>query len=248
MSRIFEALTEAQKEKQKKEAPPISQPEKVVPPQREQSSPLSPVATEQYMRLHQRIMGLLPDLKPRVLMFVSPNETTDSSTVVLNFSSTLAGLGESVVIVDADRHNPMLHKLLYTNRAPGITELVSGKAKAQEVMHETIIGNLLLVPAGAQVTDAFSANEIAVLFKSLNLFNGDTDWIIVNSPFASRTNDTETICGMVDGVVLVIRAEKTRWEDAQTAKERLEKARANILGAILTHRKYHLPDWLCHRL
>ena len=51
-----------------------------------------------------------------------------------------------------------------------------------------------------------------------------------------------------DGVVLVVRAEKTRWEVAQSARERLENGKSNILGVVLNDRKLHIPGWIYRRL
>ena len=47
----------------------------------------------------------------------------------------------------------------------------------------------------------------------------------------------------MDGVVLVVQAENTRWEVAQSAKERIEDENIKILGAVLNKRKMHIPGW-----
>ena len=74
------------------------------------------------------------------------------------------------------------------------------------------------------------------------------DWIIFSCPPVNAYNDAAALAGMVDGVVLVIQAEKTRWEVAQSAKDRLEKAGANILGVVLNDRRHHIPEWIYKRL
>jgi len=43
--------------------------------------------------------------------------------------------------------------------------------------------------------------------------------------------------------VIVVQAENTRWEVAQSAKERIKNAKVNLLGVILNRRKMHIPDW-----
>jgi Mrp family chromosome partitioning ATPase len=52
----------------------------------------------------------------------------------------------------------------------------------------------------------------------------------------------------MDAVILVIEAEKTRWEVARKAKEELEKAGATILGAVLNKRKYYIPRSIYRRM
>ncbi len=41
---------------------------------------------------------------------------------------------------------------------------------------------------------------------------------------------------------------KTRSEAAQRAKQYLQQAQANLLGAVLNKRPQHIPDWLYARL
>ncbi|MFZ0944113.1 MAG: hypothetical protein WB930_11840 [Syntrophobacteraceae bacterium] len=56
------------------------------------------------------------------------------------------------------------------------------------------------------------------------------------------------IAGLMDGVVLVVEAESTRWEVAGRAKEDLLQADSKLLGVILNRRKMHIPDWLYRTL
>jgi Mrp family chromosome partitioning ATPase len=48
----------------------------------------------------------------------------------------------------------------------------------------------------------------------------------------------------VDGVVLVVQAEKTRWQVAEQAKRILEESGARLLGAVINRRRYHIPQAL----
>ncbi|MND87111.1 hypothetical protein D3C80_791030 [compost metagenome] len=53
---------------------------------------------------------------------------------------------------------------------------------------------------------------------------------------------------LVDGVVLVVRAEDTRWEAAQAAAQRLTQAGAKMIGSVFNARKYYMPKWLYRNL
>ena len=43
--------------------------------------------------------------------------------------------------------------------------------------------------------------------------------------------------------IMVLQAESTRWEVAQSAKERIEHDRVKILGTVLNRRKMYIPQW-----
>jgi succinoglycan biosynthesis transport protein ExoP len=56
------------------------------------------------------------------------------------------------------------------------------------------------------------------------------------------------LAGQVDGVILVVEAEKVRWEVARQAKEFLMQGHARLLGVVLNKRQFHIPDWMYRRL
>jgi len=43
--------------------------------------------------------------------------------------------------------------------------------------------------------------------------------------------------------MMVVEAENTRWEVAQSAKERIESDKVKLLGVVLNRRKMYIPDW-----
>jgi Mrp family chromosome partitioning ATPase len=73
------------------------------------------------------------------------------------------------------------------------------------------------------------------------------DLIIVDSPPATMFHDGPGIVSMVDGVVLVVEAEKTRWPVALSVKEKIEQSGGRILGVVFNKRKYYIPKWLYRR-
>jgi Mrp family chromosome partitioning ATPase len=52
----------------------------------------------------------------------------------------------------------------------------------------------------------------------------------------------------VDGVVLVVEAEKTRWPVAETVRDKIKNSGGNILGIVLNKRRYYIPDWIYNKL
>ncbi|MCP4418840.1 MAG: CpsD/CapB family tyrosine-protein kinase, partial [Chloroflexi bacterium] len=61
------------------------------------------------------------------------------------------------------------------------------------------------------------------------------DVILFDAPPVNAVTDAAVLGAKVDGVLLVLNAGKTRRDHAQRAKEILEKARVNIIGATLTN-------------
>jgi Mrp family chromosome partitioning ATPase len=47
-----------------------------------------------------------------------------------------------------------------------------------------------------------------------------------------------------DGVVLVARAEKTRWPAALNLKNRIVREGGKVIGAVYNDRRWYAPRWL----
>ncbi len=46
----------------------------------------------------------------------------------------------------------------------------------------------------------------------------------------------------VDGVILVVEAEKTKWRTARHVREQIERVGGNILGIVFNKRRYYIPQ------
>ena len=68
--------------------------------------------------------------------------------------------------------------------------------------------------------------------------------IICDLPPVLEQGPAMQIAGIMDGVVLVVEAEKTRWEVANKARNALLLADSNVIGTILNKRQFHIPEWL----
>jgi capsular exopolysaccharide synthesis family protein len=204
--------------------------------------------TEEYTRLRQSIVAATPELKTRALLFTSSTAGEEAATVLAAFGRMLARSGERVLLVDTDLRGPMLQGLFSMDGGPGVAQLFTGKDEVLAVMKRTETEGLFVVTAGSPVDNPSSLFESAGISTLIEEMRKQADWVLLTSPPVNAYNDAVALAKKVDGVVLVVEAEQTRWEVAESAKERLEDARANILGVVLNNRKFHIPGWIYRRL
>ncbi len=94
----------------------------------------------------------------------------------------------------------------------------------------------------------------SILFESKSLdahienMKKQAEWVLFDSPPINLFNDSIALAPRVDGVVMVVEAEKTRWEVAQSAKQRIESGNGKILGIVLNKRRYYIPEFIYKRL
>ena len=155
---------------------------------------------------------------------------------------------ECILLVDANMHNPSIHRFFGLDVENGLGEIIEQNADWTEMTKPVRDSNLKLITAG--VSDR---NPVDLLgsdrFKSLvDEWKNRFRYVIFDSPAVLNYVDSLSLAAVVDGVVLVVRAGQTRWDAAQSAKQKLTTAHANLLGVTLNRRKMDIPDGLYKRL
>ncbi len=244
MAKTYEALMKAEKAKE-------IRPEEIkvfdIKPKPKVSLPVSlkiPFQIEEeYHRMKHKISIALPEIKKKALLFSSTSEGEGTSSIILGFATTIAKGNEKVLLVDANIRSPSLHDFLNLEKKTGFVELVLGECSLRDVMKETSHSNLSVITAGILHSNPFSLFESAVLTTLIDQMKAEADWVLFDSPPINTYIDSIALASRMNGVVLVVQAEKTRWEVAQTAKTRIETAHGEILGVILNRRKMYIPAW-----
>ena len=98
------------------------------------------------------------------------------------------------------------------------------------------------VPAG-------SGTSVAILNISDNddlwrRFGGEFSLILIDVPPAAVSPIGFSLLDRVDGVVMVVREEKTRWPAALIAKEKIVREGGKIIGAVYNDQRCYIPKWL----
>jgi capsular exopolysaccharide synthesis family protein len=202
---------------------------------------LSHHISKEYLSLRQNLISSATDKKIKTVLFSSSAKGEGTSTVLSNFAITLASIGNNVLLVDANLRNPSLHGLFELDKKDGLTELLLEEKSLDDVIKQTRFKHLSVITSGVSHTNPFTSQSLNSFIENIKLF---FDWILFDCPPIHTCNDSRTLAGKMDGVVMVTQAESTRWEVAQSAKETLENKKIKVLGAILNRRKWHIPGWI----
>lgn len=151
---------------------------------------------------------------------------------------------DRVVLVDANVKNPSLNEAFGLPLQPGLTNAMAStqpfsfgwRAEGEA---------LLVVPAGARGNVVLDPNRLRL---TLECFSAKARLVLVDLPSVLRSVDGVKLAKACDAVVMVVRANSTRWEAVAEARRLLERAGVHILGAILNRRRFDLPSWLYERL
>ena len=74
------------------------------------------------------------------------------------------------------------------------------------------------------------------------------DYVLLDCPSLRESNDLLSAAPFVDGVILIVEADKTRKDQVLHAEKAIEFARGKLIGHILNKRSYVVPEWIYDRL
>jgi hypothetical protein len=87
-------------------------------------------------------------------------------------------------------------------------------------------------------------NTQANLATSLEKLRLTYRYVLIDCPSMKEAQDAIRLAPLVDGIVLVIEANRTKREQMLYAERAIEAAKGKILGHVLNKRTYVVPDWL----
>jgi len=196
------------------------------------SEPRSP-ASEAYQMAAITLENLPARPGARVIMIVSPTQGGGASTTTANLGAVLAQAGRQVILVSADLRSPTLHLILGLSNGRGLSTAVHEGKSAERLLKATRVPNLFLLNAGPEPEDPaalLSSPDTAQVFKDLQALK--PHFILVDAPPALSVPDAMILSRYVDGIVVTWNSEAFKAPDLLTARERLNRAGANILGGI----------------
>ncbi len=245
MSKIYDALEHARKERRLFEEPlrppTVSLPVAAGRPEIDME--------QEMMSLYQMITASLPSVDHPSVLFVGSRSNEGTSTVARQLAKTVSlRLEKNVLLIDLDRSRPDLHIYLTTKHDKHADGPVDGGDTIASSLRQVEESSLYVMPL-------FERTMLTP--RTLDSVKGGAFWgplkerfelIVVDSPPATTFPDGPGIVSQVDGVILVVEAEKTRWQVALAVKEKIIKHGGNILGIVFNKRRYYIPQWLYRRL
>ncbi len=194
------------------------------------TAPRSPAA-EAYQSLRTNIEFSGLDKSLRSLLVTCPDAETNKSDTLANLAVVMAEAGDRVIVVDGDLRRPRQHEIFQISGDQGLTDwLRDGGTPA---LSETSIPQLRLLTAGPLPPNPVALLSSKRLAELLQILMKESEYVLVDAPPVLAVTDAALWASQVDGTLLAVTAGRTKREQAQRAKDVLEKVQTNIVGAVL---------------
>lgn len=194
---------------------------------------------EAYKALRTNVMFAMASSanKSRSVIISSAMPDECKSTVSANLAITLAQLGVKVLLVDADLRSPSQHHVFKVSNIRGLSQLIVGLEKFEDVINREVSSNLDLITAGGLApnpSELLGSENMAELVKS---FEDNYEYVVIDTPPVNVVTDALMFIDITAGIILMVREEKTTHREISRAISRIEMTRSPILGVVLTDTK-----------
>jgi capsular exopolysaccharide synthesis family protein len=186
---------------------------------------------------------------PYVLAIIGCCRGEGVSTIAANISAMLAQLGKGrVLLVDANIRCPSAHRIFQTRLGPGLANILTTDQDYRDIIASWRFQNLHILTAGTPNGSPSGILRPTQFTKLINSMKKDYRYVVFDMPAVRETRPAARLASLCDGVVLVVEAERLRWEVLLNAKAQLLKWNANVLGVVLNKRRFPIPEWLYQTL
>lgn len=190
------------------------------------------IAAEAYRTLRTNIQYSSFDKEIRTIVITSSEPGEGKSTTAGNLALSFAQADKRTIMIDCDLRKPSLHRKFKISNLIGLSDILIGKEKLEDVVHEyndhlDILPSGKLPPNPSEMLGSKSMERLIVALKDRY------DIIILDTAPLQAVTDAQILSTKADGTMIVIRAESTKKESVLQAKNLLDKVGANIIGTVL---------------
>ncbi|MFO0408596.1 MAG: polysaccharide biosynthesis tyrosine autokinase, partial [Dolichospermum sp.] len=189
--------------------------------------------------LYSNIQLLNSDRPIKSLVVSSAVPGDGKSTVGFSLAKTAAIMGKKVLLVDCDLRKSKIHKLSQLNNLWGISSLISSDIDVNQVIQQMPgLNGLSVITAGPTPPDPARLLSSDKMSQMMNYFSENFDLVIYDTPPLSGLVDARLVAVHTDGVMLVVRIDRTDKSALKQLIDTLKASPINLLGVVVNGEKF----------
>ncbi len=189
-------------------------------------------AAEAFRQLRTNLRFVDVDNEPRRIVVTSALAGEGKSTVSANIARLVAQAGTPVLLIDADLRRPMIATTFEIDGAVGLTQALAGDVDVREVIVETGMPHLSLLPAGRIPPNPSELLGSLRMKQFIDDLSQD-HLVILDAPPLLPVTDAGLLSAFCDGALLVQATGKTQIEQSQQCRRILDQVGSRLLGVVL---------------
>jgi len=188
--------------------------------------------SEAFRLLRTNLRFVDVDRPPKVIAITSPVGGEGKTAVALNLAVSLAEVGLSVCLVEADLRQPVLAQLLELDGEIGLTSLLSASAPIDESFQYLDEG-LSVVTSGPLPRNPSELLDAKHLRPVLALLSEQFDYVVLDASSLLPVVDGVEVVSAADATVLVVRAGETSHEKFRRCIDATRQVGGAVVGVVM---------------
>ena len=200
------------------------------------ANPQSPISAA-YRMLQARLKFICLEPGNKILVVTSAVPKEGKSTVSANLAATMAQLGQRILLIDADMHQPTQHRIWNLPNTSGLSNILTEQQQAEQLVEhltgERVVSNLDIITVGSMTSNPLALIDSQQMKTFIQSIASQYDFIIIDAPPLVLEAEALTLGKITDGILLVARPGVVDFNSAKTARELLQQSQQNVLGMVI---------------
>jgi len=196
---------------------------------------------EAFRMLRANLRYFNVDQDSHTILFVSPEEGDGKSTVARGLAMTMAGMGDKVVLVEADLRKGGAFKLPDGKPVPGLSNVLTGTPIERTLLRIEVDGEgedtadraLAVLSSGAAPPNPGELLESPRMAEVLAKLREEFDYVIIDSPALGAVSDALSMVGRASEIVVVGGLGRTTRDDVNDVRKQFALLEKEPVGVIV---------------
>ncbi|WAC19627.1 polysaccharide biosynthesis tyrosine autokinase [Luteolibacter sp. SL250] len=171
--------------------------------------------------------------RSQIVLVTSARPQEGKTTQATNLAWAFQSMGEKTLLLDCDLRRGRVHGVVGIDKAPGMTRLLLGECSLEDAIHSTGPNGFDVIPRGPVIAGTTELLCQDVFLNMLEHFRKTYDRIVIDAPPVLGLSESSSLQKVVDGTVLVVRAEVTGRKDVMDSINILRRSQAHFFGFVL---------------
>jgi capsular exopolysaccharide synthesis family protein len=190
-------------------------------------------ASEAIRRLRTNLQFIDVANRPKSIVISSSIPAEGKSTIALNLALSMADTGTRVILVDADLRRPSIAQYVGIEGGVGLTTVLIGRAKVEDVVQPLGRTGLDLLPAGQIPPNPSELLGSVAMADLLERLSASYDTVLLDSPPLLPVTDAVVLSSLAGGALVIVGADRIHRPQLQQSLESLETAGAHLFGIVM---------------
>ncbi len=189
-------------------------------------------SSNDYSMLYARFKIITEKQSANTIVISSSLTSEGKSEITANLALTIANSGQTVLVIDANLHQPAQQRIWQLNHDEGLTDIILN-GKIPDLLVHRVSNNLDVLLSGKNIEnpfDAINSQKMKLLVENLSQ---KYDYVLIDSPSLIDNVDALNIGKMSDGILLVTRLGILNNSKAIECNNLLEMTEQNVVGIVV---------------